>query len=73
MTTITISPPSAQGSKKVESAKKEESKEKLMVSNQRKRNVSDTFVKLYLLCRRAEAKKLFPLHLFAVRSSRKVT
>ena len=51
MTTITISPPSAQGSKKVESAKKEESKEKLMVSNQRKRNVSDTFVKLYLLCR----------------------
>ena len=51
MTTITISPPSAQGSKKVESAKKEESKEKLMVSNQIERNVSDTFVKLYLLCR----------------------
>ena len=74
MTTITISPPSAQGSKKVESAKKEESKEKLMVSNQREREMYPIHLSNCICYAAAEAKKLFPLvHLFAVRSSRKVT
>ena len=45
-TTITISPPSAQGPKKSEPKKEEGSKEKLMVCIP---NVSDTFVKVYLL------------------------
>ena len=63
MTTITISPPSAQGSKKAESPKKEESKEKLMVCIQRE------MYPIHLsnhICYVPEGKKLFPLHLFAV-------